>query len=90
MNSKRHTVDEAAAILRIGRSLADELANQYLLSSGMVGMPAYRLDSCIRVPRWALMVLAKTGRVVGSERGKPFDVERTACGVAPTRLMTTR
>jgi Helix-turn-helix domain len=59
------TVDEAAAILRIGRSLAYELANQYLLSGGMVGMPAYRLGSCIRVPRWALMVLAKTGRVVG-------------------------
>ena len=59
------TVDEAAAILRIGRSLGYELANQYLLSGGMVGMPAYRLGSCIRVPRWALMVLAKTGRVVG-------------------------
>jgi excisionase family DNA binding protein len=53
------TVDEAAALLRIGRSLAYELANQYLLSGGMVGMPAYRLGSCIRVPRWALMVLAK-------------------------------
>jgi excisionase family DNA binding protein len=59
------TVDEAAAILRIGRSLGYELANKYLLSGGSVGMPAYRLGSSIRVPRWALMVLAKTGRVVG-------------------------
>jgi excisionase family DNA binding protein len=58
------TVDEAADVLRIGRSLAYQLANQYLSSRGMIGMPAYRLGNCIRVPRWALIELATTGRVV--------------------------
>ncbi len=51
-------------MLRIGRSLAYQLANQYLSSRGMIGMPAYRLGNCIRVPRWALIELATTGRVV--------------------------
>ena len=63
-NSVTLTVDEAARVLRIGRSLAYQLANQYLSSRGMVGMPAYRLGNCIRVPRWALIELATTGRVV--------------------------
>lgn len=58
------TVEEAADVLRIGRSLAYQLANQYLSSRGMVGIPAYRLGNCIRVPRWALIELATTGRVV--------------------------
>ena len=71
------TVEEAAEILRIGRSLAYQLANQYLSSRGMIGMPAYRLGNCIRVPRWALMILATTGRVVRlaeakvSKQGEP-------------------
>jgi Helix-turn-helix domain len=58
------TVEEAADVLRIGRSLAYQLANQYMSSRGMIGMPAYRLGNCLRVPRWALIELATTGRVV--------------------------
>lgn len=58
------TVEEAADVPRIGRSLAYQLANQYLSSRGMIGMSAYRLGNCIRVPRWALIELATTGRVV--------------------------
>jgi hypothetical protein len=61
---------QAADVLRIGRSLAYQLANQYLSSRGMIGMPAYRLGNCIRVPRWALMVLATTGRVVRLNEAK--------------------
>jgi Helix-turn-helix domain len=58
------TVEEAARILRIGRSLAYELANRYLTSGGSAGMPVIRFGSCLRVPRWALMELATTGVVV--------------------------
>ena len=58
------TVEEAARILRIGRSLGYELANQYLTSGGTTGMPVLRFGSCLRVPRWALMELATTGTVV--------------------------
>jgi hypothetical protein len=59
------TVAEAASVLRIGRSLAYELAREYLRTGGNSGIPVLRLGrSCLRVPRWALQELATTGRVV--------------------------
>ena len=58
------TVAEAAALLRIGRSLAYQLAGEYIASGGVSGLPAVRLGGCLRVPRWALLELALTGRVV--------------------------
>jgi hypothetical protein len=59
------TVDEAARQLRIGRSRAYELANAYLNSGGTSGIPVFRLGpGCLRVPRWALIELVTTGRVV--------------------------
>jgi hypothetical protein len=59
------TVEEAARVLRIGRSLAYQLARQYLSSGGTAGLPVLRLGAvCLRVPRWALDELAATGRVV--------------------------
>ena len=48
------TIDEAAEMLRIGRSLAYGLAHQYESSDGRDGLPVLRFGSCIRVPRWAL------------------------------------
>ena len=59
------TVAEAAHVLRIGRSLAYQLAHEYLHTGGTAGLPVVRLGrSCLRVPRWALIELATTGRVV--------------------------
>jgi hypothetical protein len=59
------TVAEATDVLRIGRSLGYQLAREYLASGGTAGLPVIRLGSqCLRVPRWALMELATTGRVV--------------------------
>jgi hypothetical protein len=59
------TVAEAAQTLRIGRSLAYQLARDYLRTGGSAGMPVLRLGrSSLRVPRWALMELVTTGRVV--------------------------
>lgn len=58
------TVEEAAQVLRIGRSLAYTLTRQYLESGGTQGIPVIRFGSCLRVPVWALYVLANTGRVV--------------------------
>ncbi len=37
------TVAEAAALLRIGRSLAYQLAGEYIASGGVSGLPAVRL-----------------------------------------------
>ena len=58
------TIEEAAAVLRVGRSLAYRLASDYLDSGGTAGMPVLRFGSCLRVPLWALLELATTGRVV--------------------------
>lgn len=58
------TVEEAASVLRIGRSLAYQLAQEYDASGGVSGLPVVRFGSCLRVPRWALLELAHCGRVV--------------------------
>lgn len=58
------TVDEATRVLRIGRSLGYQLARDYETSGGVSGLPVIRLGGCLRVPRWALLELALTGRVV--------------------------
>lgn len=58
------TVEEAAVVLRIGRSLAYQLAREYEASGGVAGLPVIRVGACLRVPRWALLELAYTGRVV--------------------------
>ena len=63
------TVTEAAADLRIGRTLAYQLAHQYLATGGREGLPVIRVGGNLRVPMWALLELAQTGRVVSlSER----------------------
>jgi excisionase family DNA binding protein len=58
------TVEEAARVLRIGRSLAYQLAQDYDSSGGLNGLPVIRIGNCLRVPRWALAELVSTGRVV--------------------------
>lgn len=58
------TVEEAAEVLRISRSLAYELAHRYETSGGTEGLTVMRVGSCLRVPRWALAELLATGRVV--------------------------
>ena len=59
------TVTEAARELRIGRSLAYQLARRYLDSGEREGLPVIKLaTACLRVPRWALDELRRTGRVV--------------------------
>jgi excisionase family DNA binding protein len=58
------TVDEAARLLRVSRSLAYQLVRRYLATNGVDGVPAIRVGSCLRVPRWALLELIDTGRIV--------------------------
>ena len=59
------TVSEASRVLRIGRQLAYDLANEYLASNGASGLPVLRLGrKNLRVPTWALAELVATGRVV--------------------------
>ena len=59
------TVDEAARMMRVGRSRVYEMAHDYIDSGGTVGLPVILFGpGCFRVPRWALMELITTGRVV--------------------------
>ena len=59
-----YTVEEAAGLLRIGRTLAYTLARRYETVGGSDGLPVVRLGNCLRVPHWALLELACNGRVV--------------------------
>ena len=58
------TVNEAAGVLRIGRSKAYEMTKLYETSAGTRGLPVLRLGDLLRVPRFALHELVTTGRVV--------------------------
>ena len=65
------TIDETARVLRIGRSLAYQLAREYEASGGTCGLPVIRVGSCLRVPRWALIEFMRTGRVVTLQPRRP-------------------
>ncbi len=52
------TIPEAAAVLRIGRTAAYELARRYLATGGREGLPVVRLGRMLRVPSYALAHLA--------------------------------
>ena len=73
------TIEEASRVLRLGRSLGYQLANEYLATGGVAGVPVIRIGACLRVPRWALIELASTGRVV-----RPCD-EAAADGASVAR-----
>ena len=45
-------------------SFAYEQARRYLATGGAAGIPVVQIGSCFRVPRWALLELALTGRLV--------------------------
>ena len=48
------TVEEAAEVLRIGRTLAYELARRFEVSDGTAGLPVLRIGRVLRVPKSAL------------------------------------
>lgn len=73
-------VEEAARILRISRTSAYELANQWLASDGRVGLPVVRLGRSLRVPRKAIedMIGADLSAVSspGGSNGAGTSVDR--------------
>ncbi|MCU1397985.1 MAG: hypothetical protein JWN62_1094 [Acidimicrobiales bacterium] len=64
-------VEEAASVLRIGRSKAYEMAQRYTQSGGIEGLPVLRMGDLLRVPRVALQEYVTTGRVTQLLHSKP-------------------
>ena len=48
------TVEEAAGVVRIGRTLAYQLAARFEATNGAEGLPVLRIGRLLRVPRAAL------------------------------------
>ena len=48
------TIEEAARVVRIGRSATYKLAHEYLATDGASGLPAKRIGGQLRVPRHLL------------------------------------
>jgi hypothetical protein len=53
-SSQTLTVEEAAHILRIGRTAAYALAREFRATNGRTGLPVLELGRTLRVPRSAL------------------------------------
>ena len=84
------TVVEAARLLRIGRTSAYLLAQQWLYSDGRDGLPVVRVGRQLRVPRRALESLAGGELMAVWERspGEPASAISSRApidGDAPTR-----
>lgn len=59
------TVEEAAAVLRIGRGAAYELARRFEISNGQHGLPVIRLGRSLRVPTAELLRMLGDGDAGG-------------------------
>lgn len=58
------TVEEAAEVLRIGRSLAYQLAGSWFDSGGTFGLPVIKVGRCFRVPRHLLAEIVRGERLL--------------------------
>ena len=70
-------VEEAAMVLRIGRSCAYDQAREFISSDGASGLPVVRIGRLLRVPRAALE------RMAGGPISWPIDDEASIAQVTP-------
>ena len=62
------TMEEAAAILRIGRNQVYELARVWRATGGERGVPVVEFGRLLRVPKAALMRLAGLAEPLAADR----------------------
>lgn len=55
------TVDEAATVLRIGRTSVYQLTQRWRFSGGREGLPVARIGKVLRVPRAVLVRMTQVG-----------------------------
>ena len=65
------TVEEAAAVLRVGRRLAYEQARRWRQTGGREGLPVVEIGRCLRVPKSALEDLLASARIVPAPPERP-------------------
>lgn len=64
------TVEEAADVLRIGRTAAYEATRRYRATDGAEGIPVYKVGGTLRVPRHKLEEIAGGPIELPSERAR--------------------
>ena len=79
------TVDETAAVLRIGRTAAYQLARQYLASNGTDGLPVRRVGRQLRVPKDLLEAWLGTTVHAPAAAPEPAPPPTRPTGSAPHR-----
>jgi excisionase family DNA binding protein len=68
------TVEEAAKVLRIGRTAAYALAREWRATNGASGLPVLELGRSLRVPRHALQTMLEQSQMPVVERqGHPVE-----------------
>ena len=65
------TVEEAAKVLRIGRTAAYALAREWRTTNGASGLPVLELGRTLRVPRHALQLMLAGQPLPSSEAREP-------------------
>lgn len=81
------TIPEAAAVLRIGRTVAYELAARYLETDGADGLPVVRIGKQLRVPRARLEALAGDPLTDGHASGTITTANETTGRLFPDDLL---
>jgi excisionase family DNA binding protein len=77
------TVEEAAGVLRVGRTAAYQLARRYLATGGSEGLPVVRVGRLLRVPRAELEKL--TGGPITWPLPGPTPATTTAAPTSSSR-----
>lgn len=70
------TVEEAAKVLRIGRTAAYALAREWRLTNGASGLPVLELGKTLRVPRHALQLML-AGQPLPASEAREATPERS-------------
>lgn len=86
------TVDEAARVLRIGRTAAYEATRRFRATDGAEGIPVYKVGGTLRVPRHKLEEIAGGPIEIPAEHARPTSTQphlsnndRPAPASTPTR-----
>jgi hypothetical protein len=79
------TVEEAAEIVRIGRTLAYQEAARFMATDGAEGLPVIRVGRLLRVPRARLEAWVGGPLTAPRTNGEAGDAKRSEPSATPPR-----